>query len=511
MKQLLSSKRNLVFLFCALLYIFSFGLRAKKLSHISPFSDDMARDAFIVMQHIQERKPFVLGPKASVGPFYVQPLYYYLLAIPLGLTGGDPDAASMMIVLLESLTPVLIYLLVRRYWSEAAGQVAGVLYAVSPLTITFGSYAWSPNLIPLVSTISFFCVSEYLLKKSRKAIIGAVIAGVCAFQFHYQGMILLLFLASVFVYSLLFDRKAIKWWFFASVAGALTFLPLLFDLEITKGNIISIYLFFTQDHSRFYQTIHTFPFFWNELSRFFEHAVSIETGGYLFGRVFYLGSILVLAITMILTFFRKKKIELTADLLLLWMLTISFIGLRSYKGDKLEYYLLFLFPFPAILFSAVYAKLKGKVRTLGLLGISLIVFHASFIYPPYVHEKQRDYDTLRSFVQYVDREVPKPYSVVSIPYLFFKQPIEFAWISEKKEDITVEKDSFAQYAVYFCHPDQHCGDGPFLSQDNENPEYISQIEDDEYRLGGKLYKTFRYEQEQIRIDVVTYQRDEHAN
>ena len=161
----MNHSRSLMF-FAVLLYVFSFSLRFYKFSNGMPFGDDHARDATVIMEHIQAKKPFVLGPKTSVGEFYVHPLYYYVMSVPLMLTQGNPFSMSFLIVLIESFTPVLLFIFVYRFWNLRSAQIAGVLYAISPFAIIFGSHAWSPNLVPKIRNRAHRLKNFTLIKKN---------------------------------------------------------------------------------------------------------------------------------------------------------------------------------------------------------------------------------------------------------------------------------------------------------------------------------------------------------
>ena len=78
----------------------------------NPFSQDTARDLVVVSQHFQQHQPiFIYGPKASVGNFYLPPAYYQIHYILSLLTGNHPYTMKWFTVLLESFTPIILYLI----------------------------------------------------------------------------------------------------------------------------------------------------------------------------------------------------------------------------------------------------------------------------------------------------------------------------------------------------------------------------------------------------------------
>ena len=92
------------------------------------FGFEQGRDLQII-QRIYQIKDFVLvGPSTSIGGVFHGPWYYYLLAIPLGLTSGNPLAASIFLIILGSFLPVVIYLLGRDlFGSKVWGVIAAVV------------------------------------------------------------------------------------------------------------------------------------------------------------------------------------------------------------------------------------------------------------------------------------------------------------------------------------------------------------------------------------------------
>jgi hypothetical protein len=106
-----------------LIYFFIWGIAFLVRWYALPshlfFGFEQGRDA-IVATDISQGKDFVLvGPKTDIGGVFHGVWYYYLLAIPYGLSGGNPLVASAVLVALSSLVPVLFYFWGRKLWPES--------------------------------------------------------------------------------------------------------------------------------------------------------------------------------------------------------------------------------------------------------------------------------------------------------------------------------------------------------------------------------------------------------
>ncbi len=93
-------------LFFSLIFRFVFSA-----THIS-FGQDIARDAWLIEQRINQKNLIVdYGPKASVGNFYLPPLYYQLHVLFSLVTNNNPLTMKWVITFVEALSPVLLFLI----------------------------------------------------------------------------------------------------------------------------------------------------------------------------------------------------------------------------------------------------------------------------------------------------------------------------------------------------------------------------------------------------------------
>lgn len=179
-------------------------LRLYRISEYMTFLGDEGRDMLVVKRMIVDHKFTLLGPTASVGGFFLGPIYYYFMLPFVWAWGLSPVGAAFMVALFGVGTIYLLYVFIADVFDRVTASIAASLYAVSPLVIAYSRSSWNPNLVPFFS-IGFF----YLLFKSveRKKMVYLFFSGIClgiGLQLHY----LFLFLIPVAIFwLLLFARR----------------------------------------------------------------------------------------------------------------------------------------------------------------------------------------------------------------------------------------------------------------------------------------------------------------
>lgn len=311
----------------------------------------------------QQGKIFLAyGPKASVGNFYLPPLYYqvqYWLAV---LFGHPPLLMQWVVSIVESFTPVVLFFWLKTLVKPRTAFWAALGYALFALPTSFGTFAWNPNMIPFFSTLAALCWFRLIERRETWTIFVGCLATTVAIHLHYQSVVLIPFAALIFMYDIW--RRPIRVWQWL-MAGALclaTFLPYFITEHLTNWpNTRQILLYFTQEHSRYFDRVSKINFVISFIPAFLEKVIwNVEFPYYVFGRVFLL---LTGAVFAILAVTRPKWRWLA-----LYFVCIV-IMLRVYKGDKLEYYLSTLYVLPAFLMAASW-HIGKKVIVLGMMVLA---------------------------------------------------------------------------------------------------------------------------------------------
>jgi len=183
--------QKLLFIILMAILILATFLRFFNLSGYMTFLGDEGRDALIVKDILLGNNFPLIGPPTSVGNIYLGPLYYYMMAVPMGIFWLNPVAAAGMNALLGVMTVGLIYYLGKTWFNRWAGLIASFLYTISPVTIVYSKSSWNPNPTPffaLLAVLSFYKARQ-VKNFSWLILTGAFVA--TALQMHYLSLILI--------------------------------------------------------------------------------------------------------------------------------------------------------------------------------------------------------------------------------------------------------------------------------------------------------------------------------
>lgn len=358
LKKLNLFQRLLLFYIATFIFHTAYGF------YSNSFGQDVARDLVLMESHIQSGNWIVgYGPKASVGNFYLPPLYYQLHILLSLLTNNYPFVMKLFVILIESATPLLLLLIFRLLKFGRLSWFLALLYLVAPIPTLFGSFAWNPNTIPFFSTWALYCwlkIIESLVNRTPKSVltwepIAGVLAVVVAFHFHYQAAVVFPFAAVIVGWSFWLQPNARKYWLLGVLLSLLTIVPyFLEELKSHWSNTQAILSYFSQEHSQYYDRVSKPAYFLTFFPGFTERLLMGRNLPFLLlGRVvFFLGG-LFLAFEA----FTKRKTQPLHLWIGIYFLSIIMM-LRSYKGDKLDYYLSTLYIFPILLLGYIAKKNK---------------------------------------------------------------------------------------------------------------------------------------------------------
>ncbi|MEK7802725.1 MAG: glycosyltransferase family 39 protein, partial [Pseudomonadota bacterium] len=183
------------------------------------FLGDEGRDMLVVKRMIVDHKFTLLGPTASVGGFFLGPIYYYFMVPFVWAWGLDPTGAAVMVALAGIATIYVVFLVGRDFFDKWVGVIAAALYTVSPVVIAYSRSSWNPNLVPFFSTIVMYFCWQVIVQKRYHLLFWLGVGMGIGLQLHY----LFLFLFPVVLVWFLFfgrERKMLRFY----GAGLLGFL-----------------------------------------------------------------------------------------------------------------------------------------------------------------------------------------------------------------------------------------------------------------------------------------------
>ncbi len=162
------------------------------------FNMDNARDMVDVREMVVLHKLRLIGPTSAIEGLFNGPFWYYLLAVPFILSGGDPYASILMEIVLWVVGGFFLLKLVSR-WGSLLVIPIGALWVASDYIVLTNLYAFNPNPVTLLAPLFIYLLVEYLEKE--KAVFGILtwILGGLFFNFEMNFGVFtpLIILASV--------------------------------------------------------------------------------------------------------------------------------------------------------------------------------------------------------------------------------------------------------------------------------------------------------------------------
>lgn len=355
-------------------------LRLYRISDYMTFLGDEGRDALVVYG-ILHGKFTLLGPTASVGGFFLGPVYYYFMAPFLWLFNYDPAGAAVMVALFGVATVYLVYKVGDEFFNKTTGLIAAFLYAISPLVIAYSRSSWNPNLMPFFSLLSFYVLYKAVVKKSVFLfVLCGFLLGI-TMQLHY----LTLFLGVVVVFYVLLVRvisgtnrirNTLKDYLLIVLGFILGWSPF-FAFEIRHGfpNTQSIIKFIlssgdTGTNHQFLTTLQNVFFrLFGRLITTFPPPEQISLHEKLEIALWYYGTSIIAYLGLFILIFkffnaikRKSVLELQKmGLILLWI-SIGVFLFGFYKKPIYDYYFGFMFPVPFILIGMTLTDFPKTLR-----------------------------------------------------------------------------------------------------------------------------------------------------
>lgn len=342
-----------------LILLLTLFLRLYRVDQYMTFLGDEGRDVLIVKEIVLGEHFPLLGPPMSVGNMYLGPLYYYMMAVAMAVSGLSPIGPVVMVGLIGTLSVLLVYYLSREWFGKQAAVVASLLYSVSPVNIIYSRSSWNPNPLPFFSLLAILGLFKAHQSQNFKWFILTGGSLAFAMQMHYLAIILVFICFLLWLNELrrhLFSEKYKNFWLgtFGSI-GLFSFLmsPLvIFDLNHRFVNYRAITSFLTSKDStvsfNIFDTLQKFePLFVNNL-----------VGRYMAGQniLFAILIALMILIALVWPFYQKivlkNKLKWPSLALGIWLL-VGLSGLVLIRQDIFDHYFNFLNPAPFILFGSI--------------------------------------------------------------------------------------------------------------------------------------------------------------
>ncbi len=167
------------------------------------FNMDNGRDMVEVREMVVLHKLRLTGPTSAIEGLFNGPAWYYLLAIPFILTGGDPYGSIIMEIILWAVGGFFLLKLVSR-WENFLILPIGLLWVSSNYVVLTNLYAFNPNPVILLTPVLIYLLVEFLEK--GKALFGILAFFLSGLFFNFE-MNFGLFAPLIILVSIILTRK----------------------------------------------------------------------------------------------------------------------------------------------------------------------------------------------------------------------------------------------------------------------------------------------------------------
>ncbi len=350
-------------------------LRFYKLRSFVIFLGDEGRDALVVKRILIDHKLTLLGPTASVGGFYIGPIYYYMIAPFMLLSGLDPVGPAIFIALTGIATVILLYSILRKWFGSFSATLASLLYTISPGIVNFSRSSWNPNPMPFFSLLSVVSLYFGIVQQRIWLTLISGIAYGISFQLHYLGLLI-----GPIVAVLTFFLAKPKDWIKLGLTQILGFFigaSLYFAFEIRHGfpNIRSVIEFINRGGSTTGLRSLDFYGIFQEMNRFNFESILGRDLAFITKPVTLVFFFLII-VYLIWHFKSKQKFTPAHKVAFIFWFVGTFI-ISFYKGQLHYHYFEFLFPTPFIVLAMLLSPIKD--RRLQIFTASIVLATSGYL------------------------------------------------------------------------------------------------------------------------------------
>ncbi len=472
MKLRFSSLRYLFFsqnILIWLILAFAAFLRIYRIQDYMTFLGDEGRDVLVVY-NILHGKLTLLGPTASVGGFFLGPIYYYFMAPFLLIFNYNPVGPAIMVALFGIATVWLVYKFAKEIFNSRVGLISALLYSISPIVIAYSRSSWNPNIFPFFSLLTLYVIYRALIKNNTKLLIlGGVFLGI-SMQLHYLafflGFIIAVYIFSIFIIRYFFEPsrdisiliKSYLCVFFGLIIGLSPFLA--FEARHRFQNLKGIIHFISQSGdtglgNNFFGNISNVFFrLFARLVTNFPPTEQIANYQHSSVYIWYCLSIILGIISFLVLVFQYKKIIsktkelfktrfpdfLKLNLLMMW-LVFGILLFGFYKKPIYDYYFSFMFPLPFILVGNTLDFILRKNAFLKVISIaaflSLIAINLSGV--PFRYAPNRQLDQVKKISEFVlGKTDNKPFNFALITGGNSDHAYRYFFVIENHPPVTIE-------------------------------------------------------------------------
>ena len=355
-----------------ILFIASYS-RLHNIGEYMTFLGDEGRDARVVRDIVTFSHFPLIGPGTSVGSMYLGPLYYYLIAPSMFISGLSPVGPAILIALIGTMTVGLLWWVGRQWYGRKISLAISLLYSLAPTIIIYSRSSWNPNIMPFFALLSAYGIWKVWKYGYWRWLVISSIALGFVLNSHYLGLILIPFIGLFWLISIKDSKKnkteAIRSTLISILVLLFLLSPLvLFDMRHDWQNFGSFSKFVSERQTTVNLKVYkALPQIWPLWEQIVASLLTAKNSS-----AAQLLSILIPILISLNLFITKNKKDLLFTLV--WIV-LGLTGLGLYKQHIYDHYFGFLFPAVFLLFgfSLKYLYDRTLLKPLVIIGFVLLL------------------------------------------------------------------------------------------------------------------------------------------
>lgn len=168
-------------------FLLALTVRFYNIVNLASWSHDNSRDVILIYKLFTYHEIIWRGPVFSVIWGFLSPIFYYLIAPVYWILNYSPLAPGLFFLLINFLTLVLLFYVVKKIYGLKVSLILGILYGFSFSVIKEGAYGLNPNFVPLFVILFFYSLYQIISLKKSKYLILLAFSSSMLISFHPGG------------------------------------------------------------------------------------------------------------------------------------------------------------------------------------------------------------------------------------------------------------------------------------------------------------------------------------
>ncbi len=391
----MKAKKTIIAL--GLLFVLAFFLRFYSLPSNLFIGPEQGRDLLVIRDLVMSHKLILIGPKTDVDGIFHGPLFYYLSSIPFFLSLGNPIFISGFLILIQSVTVFLVYIIGRDFFNKRTGYIAAILFTVSFGSIVYSRWLSNPPLSVPMGALFFYFLYKYIKGDRKYLLLVSIFFGI-TFQVEFINLPFLSIVMAIVLlkYWRIFLKERIS--------------VLILSLTLLLFTAFGTYLFFDIRHE--FLITNSLMKLLNNPTQYFSFVSTVSHAIKMFIQfmsdfilpISFSVIPLVLLIVFVLWREKHKVLDASSFLILLWIF-IPLLTLILLRHDVIQHFFL-LSGIGLILGIAIcLEKIMRAYFKLGLLIVfSLVGIHMYVWFSNIPNNKNIYFQTTQAELKYSDQE-----------------------------------------------------------------------------------------------------------